>query len=734
MQKSIKMNVKKPILVSTLFIFMLFQAGSDGKETPDALPVQVGSFEQQVHVGYTQAEGLPSNNVLQVALDSNGNVLAATAQGSAKFVNGQWQLADNGAPSGEDQGGSFDNNQWYESLITQVGAKETIRAVAQHKGEIAVAAESGLFIGDGTTWTMILPQQGQRRWAPIDVRAVLYDLDGRLWFASPQGVGCRTANNQWKLFTGTDGLPYNEFTCMAAGPKGVWFGTTNGAIRFVDNTFEFRQGRRWLVGNCVRDIVVDSDGTAWLATSGGISCISTKTTTLAEKATAYLEDIDRYHRYTPLGYVSWAFMDAPGAKETARARYTDNDGHYTGKYLGMVSLGYAVTKEPKLMADAKKAFEALAFLSEVTEGGTRPAPKGFIARTIRSTSEPDPNPMFDHAYDLRRNKADTLWKFIQPRWPVDETGQWYWKCDSSSDELDGHFFGYGIYYDRVCETEAEKEAVRAVVRRMADHILNHNWTQTDHDGLPTRWGNFSPDKINRDQFWWEERGLKSLSILAYLAVTHHITGDQKYRDAFLKLAWDHGYAMNGLTQPKAMLSPGAFGQGDDDMAFLNYYHLLRYETDPALQDMFNYAVYWHWQIEQYERNPLFNVIYAACNLGKVHTDQWGTADLSPSESWLKNTLFTLKRFPLDLIDWPMSNAHRLDMVPLRQFTRGPGPGHIGKGHRVDGYTFPIDESHALQSDHDAWVLTQKADGTLLTTGVSFLLPYYMARVHGFIGE
>ena len=103
MQKLIKMNVKKPILVSTLFILMLFQAGSDGKETPDALPVQVGSFEQQVHVGYTQAEGLPSNNVLQVALDSNGNVLAATAQGSAKFVNGQWQLADNGAPSGEDR-------------------------------------------------------------------------------------------------------------------------------------------------------------------------------------------------------------------------------------------------------------------------------------------------------------------------------------------------------------------------------------------------------------------------------------------------------------------------------------------------------------------------------------------------------------------------------------------------------------------------------------------------------
>lgn len=35
-------------------------------------------------------------------------------------------------------------------------------------------------------------------------------------------------------------------------------------------------------------------------------------------------------------------------------------------------------------------------------------------------------------------------------------------------------------------------------------------------------------------------------------------------------------------------------------------------------------------------------------------------------------------------------------------------------------------------DWTDWVLTHKADGTRLTTGVSFLLPYYMGRVHGFI--
>ena len=695
----------------------------------EELPVRVGRFPQQIHEPCGDIPGLTPGEIQRCAFGPDGAFYVKGRDNVARFSGGQWTVAHSDASAD-----LFAPLPWYPSLQPAVRSRVDVRDVAMRDGEIAVAAASGLYVGNGDEWMLAMPVQDDVRWAPQDVRAVAYDANGRLWFAAPQGVGYRIAADDWRLYTGQDGLPFADFTCMAAGQNSVWFGTTNGAIRFADDRFEFRQGRRWLLGNDVRDIVVESDGSAWLVTSGGVSRMTAPETSFADKAAFYVKEIDRHHRYSSLGYVSWAYMDAPGDKSSAAARYTDNDGHYTGKYLAAVSLGYAATKNPKLRADAKRAFRALAFLSHVTEGGTHPAPYGFIARAVRPVTEPDPNPEYDHSYDLRRNKADSLWKLIQPRWPVDETGQWYWKCDSSSDELDGHFFGYGTYFDHVCETAKEQEEVRVVVRRIADHLLTHNWSQTDHDGRPTRWGDFSPEKINRHQFWWVERGLKSLSILTYLSVTHHITGERKYRDALLELAWDHGYAMNGLTQPKAMLSPGAFGQGDDDMAFMNYYHLLRYETDPALQDMFQYAVYWHWQIEQYERNPLFNVIYAACNLGKQRTDQWGTKDLSPTADWLENTIFTLKRFPLDLIDWPMSNAHRIDIVPLRRFARGPGPGHIGTGCRVDGYTIPIDENHAVQSDQDAWVLTRTTDGTRLNTGVSFLLPYYMARVHGFIAD
>lgn len=711
-------------------------------ESRPALPVHVGTFDQQVHTDFTETDGLKSNDVRRITIDTVGTVFADTSKGLARFDGQRWTVFDGNAPFPQEVRVQADA---YPELAAIAGGASAVRAIASHNGEFAAAAESGLYLGDGKNWSRALPKQGVVSWAPVDVRTVAYDADGHLWFACPQGVGYRVSDSEWRLFIGADGLPFNDFTCMAAGTKGVWFGTTNGAIRFASNNFEYRQGRRWLVDNHVRDIAVAPDGSAWFATAGGVSRISFQPTTLAEKAEFFDGEIDRYHRRTRLGYVCPATLATPGDKHSATALATDNDGHFGGLYLAAASLGYAATKDPKLRADAGRAFEALAFLSEVTEGGTHPAPKGFIARAVVPTSGPNPNetpmrswgksPAIENEdYNRRRRERDALWKLILPRWPVDETGEWYWKCDSSSDELDGHYFGFGVYFDRVCEAEEERDAVRAVVRRITDHLIANGFNLVDHDGKPTRWGRFSPEELNGDIDWWAGRGLNSMSVLAYLSVAHHVTGDPRYRSVFLDLVNNHGYAMNLMSQPKPILAPGAFGQADDNMTFMNYYHLVRYETDPKLLNMFRNAMYYHWRVEKYERNPFFNFVYAACCLDKTRTDAWGTKDLSPYGPWLEDSIDTLKRYPLDLVDWPMSNAHRTDMVPLDDHTRDPDGGHLGAGHRVDGHPFRIDENHAIYWGDDPWALEHNTDGTRLLDGVSFLLAYYLGLVHGFIAE
>jgi hypothetical protein len=715
-------------ILQLLLSVLLFGTVTDLVSASD-LPLSTGVFEQQIHQGYTTLQGLPDNDIQQIFCEADDSIVAVTSKGTARFEGTEWSRQDGSDPAAlSTQTLSKEQRECLEGFV---GSTLDIRDIAESQGEIAVAADAGLYIGNGETWRMALPQQDTTRWAPVDVRAVIYDNEGRLWFAALQGVGYRISNDEWQLFTGNEGLPYNDFTCMAAGPKGVWFGTTNGAILYRDGQWFFRQGRRWLLDNHVRDIAVDTDGNVWMATSAGVSCIASQPMTLADKAAFYESEIERYHRRTRFGYVAPVEFSTPGDKDSGTPVFTDNDGHYTGLYLGAVSLGYTATGREKLRQDAVNAFHALAFLSEVTQGGSHPAPKGFIARVILPTSEPDPNPQFDLAYDQRRNKADSLWKIIQPRWPVDETGEWYWKNDSSSDELDGHFFGFGIYYDRVCKTEEEKEAVREVVRRIMDHVLDNNYTMIDYDGKPTRWGHFSPDDMNRNEAWSDERGLNSFSILTYLAVTYHITGDQKYRDAYLELALDHGYGMNGMTQPKCLPGPYNFGlQTDDNMAFMNYYHLIRYETDPKLLSMFYYAIYWHWQYEKLERNAFTNFVYAASCHGKVRQDQWGVTDLSPSLDYFSESIDTLKRFPLDLLDWPMSNAHRIDLKLLWD-ENGPNP---EQGGLKNGRTLPIDERHETCYAWSPWTLSGGGKGTKLRHGVPYLLPYYMGLAHGFIKE
>ena len=703
------------------------------KEQPE-LPLRVGTFSQQVHIPFTKAEGLLSDNVQQILSLGENGIHIKTDRGFAKYQDGRWQAATERLEFVEER--HFLENLLVQdiSFVKTIGGKQNIRDLAKSNGEVALATTEGLYLVKDGVFLLALPRQGHVRWAPLDIRAVAYDSQDRLWFACAQGVGCRIGDNDWKLYTGADGLPFNDFTRIAAGPNDVWFGTSNGAIRFFEGDWQFRQGRRWLVDNHINDIAVDSQGNAWIATPKGVSCIQSQATTLGDKAKFFRRELDQYHRRTPLGYISPAKLKVAGDKSTATVAASDNDGHYLGLYLGAVSLGYAATAEPQLKADATKAFRALAFLSEVTAGGTHPAPQGLVARAVRPTSGPDPNEE-DNAERDRRRRAefDGLWKIIEPRWPVDESGNWYWKCDSSSDELDGHYFGLGIYYDRACQNEAEKEQVRQVVRRITDHLLAHDFNAVDHDGQPTRWSHFSPEDLNKNEDWWVERGLNSLSILTYLSIAHHMTGDQKYRDAYLHLAFEHGYAMNGMTQPKLESGPGSFGQGDDRMAFMNYYHLLRYETDPTLLSMLRLAVFRHYQVEKYERNPLFNFVYAACSLGKSRTDHWDTIDLSPHTAWLEESVETLKRYPLDQLDWPHSNAHRIDMVPLADHVRDPGD-NVGYGHRVDGRPFRIDEIYLSTWGHDPWKLAHQTEGKTLNTGVPFLLAYYMGLAHGFIGE
>lgn len=785
------------IRFTSLLLLLISTAGHAAEKPKVVPPIEIGAYEQQVPAFFTPHEGLPSMNVLSVAV-ADGKAYAGTAAGLVRMEGLRWVpveglesdsirfLAVRGSdlyalipggikrldregevvtiakwgsewlvgerplcfavsPSGPERFLAGTDDGLFEAkdgdlvavsaLNDLMGEQSRVRAIAiSAEYRIAVAAEGGLFLSEeDDAWQRLFPQDEGRSWAPVDVRGVCFEPTGELWFASPQGAGrLDRRGKRWNLFTGQEGLPYQDFTCVASARAGeVWFGTRMGAIRHQGDVWEYRNGRMWLPDDEVRGIAVDAKGNAWFATDTGAAMIERQKTTLAEKARLFENEIDKYHRRTPYGYVDAVTLFRSGEKEGFRQHDSDNDGLWTAMYGTGECFAYAATGDPLAKERAKKAFDALKFLSDVTQGGSHGAPKGFPARSILPTNGRDPNVGAAHRDRTQKESRDALWKIIPQRWPVSEDGQWYWKSDTSSDELDGHFLFYGVYYDLVADTEEEKERVRGVVGAIVDHLVAHDFSLVDHDGHPTRWAQFGPDHLNHKQEWWAERGLNSLSILAYLRVAEHVTGDVKYGKEAERLIEEHGYAAN-VMYPKVHAGPATGNQSDDEMAFMGYYNLLKYEKDPKLRQMWLTSFYLYWKLEEPEVNPFFNFAFvASCHLEQIG-DAFGRARIRLDDDWLVDSLDALQRYPLDRITWGFKNSHRKDILLLNP--EGAGKGARARGSARNGKTLPIDERFVDHWNLDPWELDGKGGGKRLADGASFLLPYYMGLYHKFLIE
>ena len=614
-------------------------------------------------------------------------------------------------------------------------ADHDVRQVATGPGNLVLAATArGLWrrSGDSKWEPLHAIDGGSRVWTDGDVRGVAVDSQGDWWVATPAGV-VRRQGDRWSFFTGRDGLPYADFTCVAAGtgPE-IWFGTHRGAVRFDGHDWAYREGEGWLPGNDVRVIVIGSEGRVWFATDKGLGSIERRTMTLAEKAAHYEGEAERYIKRTPFGYLSEVGLGAPGDRSKINYSDSDNDGLWTAMYGAGECFAYAATKQTEFKQRAQQAFEGLRFLQKVTQGGPHSPPKGYVARTIRPVDWPDPN-VGRLERDREEQKSDRLWKAYEPRWPRSADGKWYWKSDTSSDELDGHFFFYPQYYDLVADTEAERERVREVVRDLADHLVAHDFTLVDHDGKPTRWGVFGPRYVNLDPYWVVERGLNSLSILSYLTVAEHVTGDAKYGQIVRDLIEKHGYGAN-VMNPKMQMGVGSGNQSDDEMAFMCFYNLLRYTKEEKWRERWRFAFYAYWALEQPEMNPFFNFAFAAVGRGQTFANAYGRIPVDPWSGWFDDSMATLRGFPLDRANWAHHNSHRLDLIPLRRqqvpdLASDELPRRAG---RVNGKVLPVEERHFNHWNTDPWRLDYGGDGRELASGTVFLLPYYLGLYHGFI--
>ena len=158
-----------------------------------------------------------------------------------------------------------------------------------------------------------------------------------------------------------------------------------------------------------------------------------------------------------------------------------------------------------------------------------------------------------------------------------------------------------------------------------------------------------------------------------------------------------------------MMVPGHINHSDDELAFLSFYPLLRYEKDPALLAVYKESLERSWQIERPERNPLWNVIYAA-GTGAKEFDRGESSARCEKSRWTR---------PVD-----GDNSHRPD-VPI-----DPLADRFKRRQAL--VVLPYDELPMSKWNGNPYNLDGGNGGRSEDDGAYFLLPYWMGRFHGLL--
>jgi hypothetical protein len=261
-----------------------------------------------------------------------------------------------------------------------------------------------------------------------------------------------------------------------------------------------------------------------------------------------------------------------------------------------------------------------------------------------------------------------------------------------------------------------------LIDTLMSHIVKNNFYMIDWNGQPTKWGRWNPEYVNVRPKNVGDRKINSSNIIAMLQTAYHFTKKEKYKDAAITLLTKHGYFENLMRSMKTIgkapedadalskeLSDG-WNHSDDEMYYCGYWGLYRYALNDTLKARFKEAIIDHWESERPEKEGLWNIM---------------TAIVHPKEIDLKEAIWYLQEYPMDLVNWTVINSHRKDIEPIEPNFRGQTlkevlpPDEVGIS-RHNGNTFDLDSHNAGTSENSA--------------GDIWLLPYWIGRYLGVIGE
>lgn len=552
----------------------------------------------------------------------------------------------------------------------------TIQRIASYSGTLYLLRNQGLGL---LNHHVFVPEPFDWGAMPSAVQRDVLSQGSRLYTATDRGVSVLRGMALTTL-QGEDGLPYEDTTCLASGfDHDIWIGTTSGAVRKVGDEFHYFGAYQWLPGERVNAIAVDGKD-VYIATDAGLGIIRYEPYTLRKKAAFFERQLDEWG-VKRLGFVHKLFNYSG---EWLR-EISDNDGGHTAHYLAAMSYKYAATGDEDARAEAVESFKAMIWLDDVT-------PKvGFIARSIWSV-DADKGPRGEHGSGG-----------LPAKWYETEDGKWIWKGDTSSDEVNSHYYAVSLFRDLVAN-ESEKKRAERHLANISDHIIENGWVLRDMDGQPTRWGQWSPEYL-LTPYGFEAIGLNGMEAQMYMVTSYAQTGDDKYKkglDQLLKWNYHKYTVRQKLTFPPESVVPW-----DDELAFRAYYPLITYNENPMLQSIYLRSLERHWEVMRMQKLAFYNFLYG---------------HLTGNDCEVAEATQALREWSLDSVGHSYRNSHRSDLQPEDGYVPYMG---ITKAMSPRNLVSSWGARTALKYDDNG-------GGNVVTPPVGWLEDYWMGRYYGMI--
>jgi hypothetical protein len=184
--------------------------------------------------------------------------------------------------------------------------------------------------------------------------------------------------------------------------------------------------------------------------------------------------------------------------------------------------------------------------------------------------------------------------------------------------------------------------------------------------------------------------LNSLQIFAFLFQTYAYSGDERFLDGVSRLIQSYQYDVNLINQKMLAVCDSNFS--DDELAYLSYFNLVyafhtigsstrlsktqKARAQAIIDDLLPYMQIGLDLSHKYkimEKSPFYNFIYCyvsqQVNLTNEATLKKGFQASFDCDSLSNDSVWYLRRWPLDLIHWQQFNSDRLDIqlnVPASQ--------------------------------------------------------------------